>query len=95
MTDWQDDDEVTTTFRTLKLAQAQSYETGLMDGRMMIGVPPRPEYNRNEINIVEESKQLGRRLERAEILSYLYGLKQTKAVAAIVAEIEKRNGRIS
>jgi hypothetical protein len=50
----------------------------------------RPEYNRNELNIVEESKQIGRRLERMEILEYLCGLKQTKAVAQIVADIEER-----
>lgn len=55
--------------------------------------PVKPEYNRNELNIVEESKQRGRRLERMEILEYLYGLKQTKAVAAIVADIEKREGK--
>jgi hypothetical protein len=52
----------------------------------------RPDYNRNEVNIVEEAKQLGRRLERMEILEYLYGLKQTKPVAAIVADIERREG---
>lgn len=55
--------------------------------------PVRPEYNRNELNIVEESKRLGRRLERIEILEYLYGLKQTKTVAAIVADIEERANR--
>ena len=53
----------------------------------------RPDYNRNEVNIVEEAKQLGRRLERMEILEYLYGLKQTKPVAAIVADIERREGK--
>ena len=30
--DWQDDDEVTTTFASLKLAQAQAYEIGFAAG---------------------------------------------------------------
>lgn len=50
----------------------------------------RPEYNRNEVNIIEEAKATGRQQERMAILEYLYGLKQTKAVAAIVADIENR-----
>lgn len=53
-----------------------------------------PEYNHNELNIVEAAKETGRKLERAEILEFLREMKQTKPVAAIVAEIEKRNETI-
>lgn len=31
-TEWQDDDEVTTTFASLKLAQAQAFELGFKAG---------------------------------------------------------------
>jgi len=51
----------------------------------------RPDYNRNELNIVLESQKQGRRAERLELLAYLKGLKQTKAVTEIVAEITRRN----